>query len=154
MRPARVSTAGQAARSVHTSTAMKGQSKVQHVVELVLAATVFVACGKSGAPEGRAGEAANGQDKDPVQEIWDARCSNCHGDKGLGDGPGSVALDPKPRSFADRKWQATTTNDKIKTVIVEGGYAAGLSQSMTANPDLRSRPEIVDGLVAKIRAFR
>ena len=89
-----------------------------------------------------------------MTKIWDARCSNCHGEKGLGDGPGAVALDPKPRSFADRKWQATTTDDRIRTVIVEGGYAVGLSQSMTANPDLKSRPEVVEGLVKKIRGFR
>ncbi len=140
-------------RRVQTPVAMKGLQNKRRVVVLALAATVFAGCGKMGASaEGT--EAAEAGAKDEVQKIWDTRCANCHGDEGLGDGPGAVALDPKPRSFADRKWQATITDDKIRTVIVEGGYAVGLSQSMTANPDLRSRPEVVEGLVKKVRGFR
>jgi mono/diheme cytochrome c family protein len=126
---------------------------IRQVVGLAVLMTVVSGCSKPGTATD-AGDTVTAGAKDEVQEIWDSRCANCHGDKGLGDGPGAVALDPKPRSFANRKWQATITDDKIRTVIVEGGYAVGLSQSMTANPDLRSRPEVVDGLVKKIRAFR
>ena len=118
-----------------------------------LALLSLAACGGGSGASGGSGKLTAAQ-VDEVTKIWDARCSNCHGEKGLGDGPGAVALDPKPRSFADRKWQATTTDDRIRTVIVEGGYAVGLSQSMTANPDLKSRPEVVEGLVKKIRGFR
>ncbi|MGB1699357.1 MAG: c-type cytochrome [Nannocystaceae bacterium] len=132
----------------------KGSTITPLTAGLVLLVALLAGCPGGAGPKerGAKGEAAGEQDE--VQQIWDTRCANCHGEKGLGDGPGAVALDPKPRSFADRKWQATTTDDKIRTIIVEGGYAVGLSQSMTANPDLRSKPEIVEGLVKKIRAFR
>lgn len=139
-------------RSVHTPHAMKLFQHMGRVMGLAVLTVMVAGCSKPGSSSD--GDAVATGAKDEVQEIWDSRCANCHGDKGLGDGPGAVALDPKPRSFANRKWQATITNDKIRTVIVEGGYAVGLSQSMTANPDLRSRPEVVDGLVKKIRAFR
>ena len=127
---------------------------MRRAARYVSLAALLAGCSKPAGPQERDGQDGAAEEKDEVQQVWDTRCANCHGDKGLGDGPGAVALDPKPRSFADRKWQATTTDDKIRTVIVEGGYAAGLSQSMTANPDLRSKPEIVEGLVKKIRAFR
>ena len=119
---------------------------------LLLSMTVLGGCPSNNQPTAAADGA--GVQVDKVTKIWVERCANCHGDKGLGDGPGAVALDPRPRSFADRKWQATTTDDRIRTVIVEGGYAVGLSQSMTANPDLKSQPEVVEGLVKKIRSFR
>jgi hypothetical protein len=36
-------------------------------------------------------------------------------------------------------------------VILEGGQAVGSSPLMAANPDLRSKPEVVDALVRYIR---
>ena len=34
-----------------------------------------------------------------AKEIYDINCATCHGEKGLGDGPGSMSLNPKPRNF-------------------------------------------------------
>ena len=33
-----------------------------------------------------------------AKEVWDTRCTNCHGADGKGNGPGAVALNPKPQS--------------------------------------------------------
>ena len=41
----------------------------------------------------------------------------------------------------------------IAKVIVEGGAAIGKSPMMTANPDLKDKPEVVKALVAKIRTY-
>lgn len=31
--------------------------------------------------------------------LYETYCSVCHGDKGMGDGPGGVSLNPQPRNF-------------------------------------------------------
>lgn len=89
-----------------------------------------------------------------AKQIWDTRCVTCHGKAGKGDGPGAAALDPKPRSFGDKKWQAETNDDRIKKVIVEGGAAVGLNPTMAPNPDLAEKPQVVAELVNIVRGFK
>jgi mono/diheme cytochrome c family protein len=80
-------------------------------------------------------------------------CVTCHGETGHGDGPGAAALDPKPRTFTDGKWQASVTDDHIKKTILYGGAAVGKSAAMPAQPQLRSKPEVLNALVAHVRKF-
>ena len=87
-----------------------------------------------------------------AKEVWDTRCTNCHGADGKGNGPGAVALNPKPQSFGDKKWQKMTKDDHIKKVIVEGGAAVGKSEAMAANPDLKDKPEVVAELLKIVRS--
>ena len=86
-------------------------------------------------------------------DYYKKKCLVCHGTEGEGDGPGATALDPKPKSFADPKWQAGATDDHIKIVTVEGGPKAGMSAGMPAHPDLKQQPDAVEQLVALIRSF-
>jgi mono/diheme cytochrome c family protein len=83
--------------------------------------------------------------------IWVERCANCHGPRGLGDGEGAKILPVRPRALVDSGWQSSVTDEHIATVILEGGQAVGSSPLMAANPDLRSKPEVVDALVRYIR---
>lgn len=87
-----------------------------------------------------------------VETMFTMRCSPCHGTTGHGDGPGSVALNPKPRNYTDVTWQKSVTDEQIKKTILYGGAAVGKSPAMPANPDLDGKPEL-DGLVAKVRSF-
>jgi mono/diheme cytochrome c family protein len=80
-------------------------------------------------------------------------CAACHGESGAGDGPAAAALNPKPRNYTDKAWQASVTDDHIKKTILEGGGAVGKSPAMPANPQLTDKPEVVDELVRMIRAF-
>jgi uncharacterized membrane protein/cytochrome c551/c552 len=80
-------------------------------------------------------------------------CSTCHGPKGAGDGMLSAALNPKPRNFADKAWQQSTTDEALKKVIVEGGVSVGKSAVMPPNPALADDAKTLDGLVKLIRAF-
>lgn len=92
----------------------------------------------------------------PVEEaanIFQLRCAICHGASGKGDGPGAASLNPKPRDYTDKKWQASVTDEELKKVIVEGGAALSKSPIMPPNPDLGQKPEVLDAIVAKIRAF-
>ena len=83
--------------------------------------------------------------------VYADRCSSCHGDAGQGDGPAGQVLEPRPRNFADRGWQASTADDRIRFVIRNGGRAAGLSASMAPHPDLSDQE--LDALVAYIRSI-
>ncbi|MCB9715256.1 MAG: c-type cytochrome [Myxococcales bacterium] len=86
-----------------------------------------------------------------AQTIWRERCATCHGLDGDGDGPQGRYLEVKPRRLSDRAWQATVDDQRLRTVIVEGGPAVGLHVGMAPNPDLRDQPAVVEALVRHIR---
>ena len=93
---------------------------------------------------------------DPVAEaaeIYQNRCTVCHGETGKGDGAGSAALDPKPRDFTSPDWQGEVTDDHLTKIIVYGGAGVGKAPTMPANPDLDAKPEVVAELVKYIRGL-
>ena len=89
-----------------------------------------------------------------AEEIFEMRCVTCHGPQGAGDGPGSAALDPKPRNFQDPAWQGSVTDEHIEQIVMYGGAAVGRSPTMPGNPDLMSKPEVVRALAAHVRGLR
>ncbi len=90
---------------------------------------------------------------DPIQAKYNAVCGSCHGTDGQATGPAAAALTPKPRNFADAKWQASVTDERIAKVIREGGTAVGLSASMAAWGSVLTDEEVT-GFVALIRGFK
>lgn len=136
------------------------------VLSLGFAAFVAAACSKSEKPSSATGSsettatgggggagATAAVDMAKAQEIYQERCSACHGANGRGDGPGAAALNPKPRNYSDKAWQAAVTDEQIKKTITMGGAAVGKSPIMPASPDLEQKPEVVDGLVKVVRGF-
>jgi len=81
-------------------------------------------------------------------------CATCHGIDGTGNGPVAEKLEPKPRNYTDAAWQASVTDDDLRTIIVKGGQATGKSAMMPGNPQLEGKPEVLDGLVKIIRGFK
>lgn len=88
-----------------------------------------------------------------AQQMFNTVCSTCHGKDGRGDGPGAAALNPKPRNYTDKAWQASVTDEQIKNTILMGGAAVGKSPAMPAQPQLREKPQVVSALVAIVRSF-
>jgi cytochrome c5 len=88
-----------------------------------------------------------------AEDVFKNRCGPCHGTSGKGDGPAAVALTPKPRDYTDVEWQKTVTDDQLKKTILYGGAAVGKSAVMPSQPDLESKPEVLDGLIKIIRGF-
>lgn len=86
-------------------------------------------------------------------QIFATRCATCHGPEGKGDGPGSLALDPKPRNFQDPEWQASVNDEHIANIIRYGGAAVGRSPTMPGNPDLASKDAVVEALVEHVRSL-
>lgn len=134
---------------------------------VVLTVTIFPGC--SGSEESSsvskpAGTPAAAAPAKPVpdaatvtaeaDQIFNNRCATCHGPEGKGDGPGSTALDPKPRNFQDPQWQDSVSDDHIAKIIQYGGAAVGKAPMMPGNPDLMSKPEVVAALVKHVRSLR
>jgi cytochrome c553 len=88
-----------------------------------------------------------------ARNMFKTVCATCHGEDGRGDGPGAAALNPKPRNYTDKAWQASVTDDQIKKTILMGGAAVGKSPAMPAQPQLKAKPEVLDQLVRIIRTF-
>ena len=104
------------------------------------------------APDAAAATATNPAEAEAAT-IFSTRCAACHGVDGKGDGAAAAALNPKPRAYSDKAWQASVDDNHIAKVIVEGGAAVGKSPMMAPNPDLKDKPDVVKALVAKIRSY-
>lgn len=132
---------------------------------LILAAglaLVAVGCHDGPAAADRAARADDARQRPPVdpetlrqaRELYDTRCSPCHGATGAGDGPQGQPLNPRPRNYTDPGWQRSISDAKIASTIIKGGAEVSLSPTMPANPDLKRKPDLVNGLVEIIRGFR
>jgi mono/diheme cytochrome c family protein len=89
-----------------------------------------------------------------AKEIFANRCTPCHGPKGMGDGPASAGLTPKPANFSNPEWQAKIPDDEIEKAVLYGGAAVGKSPAMPPNPDLDSKPGVIKALRAHIRSLK
>jgi cytochrome c553 len=127
---------------------------------LVIALAVAPACGK----KSEASQPAPASDQvaadptapSPTEEArttFKQICATCHGEDGTGNGPGAAALNPKPRNYTDKAWQASVTDDQIAKTILMGGAAVGKSPAMPAQPQLRDKPETVAALIRIVRSF-
>lgn len=116
-------------------------------------ALALSACGSKSEPDAPKTTKVSSADKAEARKIYKERCVTCHGDTGKGDGAGAASLNPKPRSFADAAWQKKTDDARLRKVIVEGGPAVGLSPLMPPNPDLKTKPGVVEGLIKVVRGM-
>lgn len=152
-------------------------SSVLLSLALAGAASALVACKKEPAPSssaaevakdvaqgtsgtagtaGTAGAAAAGGGSPAEQEaraLFEGTCAICHGATGAGDGAASANLNPKPRNYTDKAWQASVTDDDLRNIILQGGAAVGKSPTMPGQPQLKDKPEVVSALVGIIRGF-
>lgn len=121
----------------------------------------LVGCKKESAPSNTATEIVQQTTPQPqanpaaaqAQALFQQTCAICHGGSGAGDGPASANLNPKPRNYTDKAWQASVTDDELKQIILQGGAAVGKSATMPGQPQLKDKPEVIDALVAIIRGF-
>lgn len=52
--------------------------------------------------------------------AFTTNCALCHGEKGDGNGPAGMALNPKPRNFAKDNFKAGTKVDQVFNTITKG----------------------------------
>jgi mono/diheme cytochrome c family protein len=108
----------------------------------------LTACGKDA---GGGATAFSDAETAAARRVFETVCFTCHGMTGAGDGPGSAALQPKPRNLRDPAWQASVTDAHVRNVITMGGAAVGKSPMMPAQPQLKNDPRVLDALVAHVR---
>lgn len=53
-------------------------------------------------------------------------CFVCHGQKGLGDGPAAVGLDPSPRNFANAAFHRARTDGELMWVLKNGSAGTAM----------------------------
>ena len=124
-------------------------------VRLVLVAAL---CGLHASATGQSEPGADPADggqgawRSEAEKIFQTRCFVCHGRGGKGDGPSAIGLGANPRNFTDPQWQRSTSDDRIRKVIREGGEAVGESDAMPPNGDLTGAQ--IDALVGYLRSLR
>lgn len=122
-----------------------------------LALVGFSACSKQEDDETQAAKLLNTsvtpEARTEAGEIFQNRCTPCHGPMGAGDGTASANLSPKPRNFQDKDWQKSVTNEHITKIVRYGGASVGKSPAMPANPDLNDKPAVVAALTGRVRGF-
>jgi mono/diheme cytochrome c family protein len=55
-----------------------------------------------------------------AQQLFTDNCVLCHGEKGLGDGPGAKTIKVKPANFTDPKLQASETDGSLFWKMTNG----------------------------------
>jgi cytochrome c553 len=124
-----------------------------------LVLTLAPACSRSSPPQQDQSApvvAADQVGPSPVEEArttFSQICASCHGQDGTGNGPGAAQLNPKPRNYTDKAWQASVTDDQITKTILMGGAAVGKSPAMPAQPQLKEKPQVVAELVRIVRSY-
>lgn len=118
---------------------------------LAFAAVMALAQSASAADAGQGKVVITPEAREAASQIFEERCSSCHGPKGRGDGPAAENLKPRPRDFRNRRWQKSVSDAEIAKAIVYGGSSVGLSGEMAPNPDLETEPAIVAALVERVR---
>jgi cytochrome c553 len=108
---------------------------------------------ESGPSHGRHSSAAAMSPDEEARRRFGTLCANCHGSDGKANTPTAQQLNPRPRDYTDPAWQASVTDDELRTAILRGGAAVNKSPLMPGNPDLADKPEVIDALVAIVRGF-
>jgi mono/diheme cytochrome c family protein len=88
----------------------------------------------------------------PGKATYDLYCVACHGADGKSDSPAALAMNPKPRDFTDKAWQAKVDDAHVAKVIKEGGAAVGLSPTMAPWGAVINDEELKN-VVAYVRHF-
>ncbi|MGE0401997.1 MAG: cytochrome c [Kofleriaceae bacterium] len=88
-----------------------------------------------------------------ARQLFNTVCATCHGTDGTGNGAAAANLNPKPRNYTDKAWQAATTDDQIRNIILLGGAGVGKSALMPAQTQLKDKPLVVEELVHLVRSF-
>lgn len=93
--------------------------------------------------------ASHAADAQKGRDLYDSRCSFCHGASGKGDGPAGAALQPRPTNFADPAFWKSRSADMIRMMIVNGKPGTAMvpfGQSL--------KPPEIDDLMAYLETFR
>jgi mono/diheme cytochrome c family protein len=86
--------------------------------------------------------------------LFLARCSTCHGNTGLGDGPVAASLpaEMKPRDLSKGEFKVVKDDASMKDLITKGGAAFGLNPLMPPQAGLSD--DDFANLIAFVRSLK
>ncbi|MCC7463134.1 MAG: cytochrome c [Gammaproteobacteria bacterium] len=92
------------------------------------------------------------------QKVFKMYCETCHGAGGHGDGPASLALNPKPANFAAGAFKYDVNGngikgdiDDIKAIVHDGAAKHGGSPLMT--PWMMLKPDQLQAVAQYVKSF-
>lgn len=85
------------------------------------------------------GVAAQEANIEAGKQLYQQRCSPCHGPDGKANIPTAQALNPKPRDHTDGAYMNQLSTDHLTKVIKQGGAAVGKSPIMPPSADLNDQ---------------
>jgi cytochrome c oxidase cbb3-type subunit 3 len=85
------------------------------------------------------------------KQVYDTRCSFCHGAAGQGDGPAGTSLQPPPTNFARQAyWDGAGANDAaLREAIVKGKTGTAMVPFGTT-----LTPPELDAVVSYVKSFK
>jgi mono/diheme cytochrome c family protein len=86
---------------------------------------------------------------DAGKQLYQTRCSPCHGPDGKADTPTAKALTPKPRDHTDGAYMNALSTEHLTKVIKNGGAAVGKAPTMPPHTDLNDQQ--IQDIVAFVR---
>jgi len=103
-----------------------------------------------GATEGTLSAAGHGN-VEAGKQLYQTRCTPCHGPNGNGNTPTAQALHPRPRDHTDGAYMNQLSNEHLVKILKQGGAAVRKSPLMPPQADL-SEQQIQD-LIAFVRTL-
>jgi len=88
---------------------------------------------------------------DAGKQIYQTRCSPCHGPDGKADTPTAKALTPKPRDHTDGTYMNPLSNNHLTEVIKNGGVAVDKAPTMPPHPDFNDQQ--IQDIIAFVRTL-
>ena len=85
------------------------------------------------------------------KQLYQQRCSPCHGPDGKGNTPTAQALTPRPRDHTDGAYMNKLLDTDLHKVIKQGGAAVGKSPLMPPQSDLSDQQ--VQSLIVYLRSL-
>jgi mono/diheme cytochrome c family protein len=85
------------------------------------------------------------------KQLYQQRCSPCHGADGKANTPTAQALNPKPRDHTNGAYMNALSNDHLVKVIKQGGTAVGKSPIMPPQADLNDQQ--IQDVIAFVRSL-
>ena len=99
---------------------------------------------KAGGAGGKQGEKTDAGGAPALVEIaWRNQCASCHGPAGKGDGPQGPMF--KAADLSNPEWQGKVKDEDI---------AASITNGKGRMPKFELPPDVVKGLVARVRSFK
>jgi len=133
------------------------KTKLNFITNITLVMVILSGCGNytpdpAGAKRYYAGAESLSWDVRQGRVLFEKYCVVCHGDEGTGDGFNSYNLETKPRDLAERSFQESLDDRRLRDIIKFGGTLRGGSALMPAWGSLLSDKEL-DRIVKYIRTL-